>query len=146
MARSRYHVRTVTRRTFLSHAGAAGAAAVFARTALSGAQETVVLPFDNGGRQLVAYPQKRPLIVLTSRPPQLETPFGVFNEGLLTPNDAFFVRYHLSDLPTSIDPASFRLAIGGHVDAPLSLSLADIRRDFPLEEVVAVNQCSGNGR
>ena len=35
------------------------------------------LPFANGKRNLVAYPEKRPLIVLTSRPPQLETPFEV---------------------------------------------------------------------
>lgn len=39
--------------------------------------------------------------MLTARPPQLETPFAVFNEGLLTPNDAFFVRYHWSGLPLS---------------------------------------------
>ena len=52
---------------------------------------------------LVAFPEKRPLIVLTSRPPQLETPFEVFNEGLITPNDAFFVRYHNAGIPTSID-------------------------------------------
>ena len=54
----------------------------------------------NGRRRLVAYPGKRPLIVLTSRPPQLETPFEAFDEGLLTPNDAFFVRYHHAGLPT----------------------------------------------
>ena len=72
------------------------------------------LPFENGERELVAYPQKRPLIRLTTRPPQLETPFSVFNESVLTPNDAFFVRYHLSDVPTAIDPAAFRLAIGGY--------------------------------
>jgi DMSO/TMAO reductase YedYZ molybdopterin-dependent catalytic subunit len=130
----------VARRVFLAGAGAS----LLSARALG--QGTTALPFANGVRPLVRLPQKRPLIGLTARPPQLETPFEVFNEGLLTPNDAFFVRYHLSDLPTSIDPASFRLAIGGHVDAPVSLSLADIRRDFPLEEVVAVNQCSGNGR
>ena len=45
------------------------------------ASETVALPFNNGERPLVAYPGKRPLIVLTSRPPQLETPFSVFDEG-----------------------------------------------------------------
>jgi sulfite dehydrogenase (cytochrome) subunit A len=28
----------------------------------------------------VRYPGKRPLIRLTARPPQLETPFAVFNE------------------------------------------------------------------
>jgi sulfite dehydrogenase (cytochrome) subunit A len=33
------------------------------------------------------------MIVLTSRPPQLETPFSVFNANVITPNDAFFVRY-----------------------------------------------------
>src|SRR6185295_1688444 len=137
MARSRHHVPTVTRRTFLSHAGAAGAAAVFARTALAGAQETIVLPLDNGGRQLVAYPQKRPLIVLTSRPPQLETPFGVFNEGLLTPNDAFFVRYHWSGLPLSIDPATFRLSVGGNVESPLQLSLEALQRLAAPADLVA---------
>ena len=53
----------------------------------------------NGDRSLVRYPGKRPLIRLTSRPPQLETPFSVFNEGVVTPDDAFFVRYHLADIP-----------------------------------------------
>src|SRR4051794_28232666 len=83
------------------------------------AADRVMLPFENGGRELVAYPEKRPLIVLTARPPQLETPFTVFNEGLITPNDAFFVRYHLAAIPTSIDPQSFRIRIGGKVNHPL---------------------------
>jgi sulfite dehydrogenase (cytochrome) subunit A len=55
------------------------------------AEETTNLPFANGERPLTRYPGKRPLIRLTSRPPQLETPFSVFNEGVITPNDAFFV-------------------------------------------------------
>ena len=58
---------------------------------------------------MVRYPGKHPLIRLTSRPPQLETPFAVFNEGEITPNDAFFVRYHLADIPLSIDPDAFRI-------------------------------------
>jgi sulfite dehydrogenase len=49
----------------------------------------------------VAYPGKRPLIVLTSRPPQLETPFEVFDGGPITPNDAFLVRYHHAGIPTA---------------------------------------------
>jgi len=110
------------------------------------AAEAVELPFANGRRQLVAYPQKRPLIQLTARPPQLETPFAVFNQGILTPNDAFYVRYHLANIPLAIDEAEFRLAIGGDkVDRPLSLSLAEIKALEPVE-VVAVNQCSGNSR
>lgn len=51
--------------------------------------ETIALPIGNGERRLVAYPGKRPLIRrLTTRPPQLETPFSVFDEGPITPNDA----------------------------------------------------------
>lgn len=110
------------------------------------AAETVRLPFDNGERSLVAYPGKRPLIELTARPPQLETPFGVFNDGLLTPNDAFFVRYHLADIPIEIDPDAFRIAITGKVDKPLSLSLQELKTGFEPAEIIAVNQCSGNSR
>jgi DMSO/TMAO reductase YedYZ molybdopterin-dependent catalytic subunit len=106
----------------------------------------VDLPFANGERPLAVYPQKRALILQTSRPPQLETPFEVFNEGVITPNDAFFVRYHLAGLPLSIDPAAYRLEIGGSVSRPLQLSLDDLKGGFEPVEIVAVNQCSGNGR
>ncbi|MDR3381483.1 SorA family sulfite dehydrogenase catalytic subunit, partial [Cupriavidus basilensis] len=106
----------------------------------------IEMPFENGERELVAFPQKRPLILLTSRPPQLETPFGVFNEGPITPNDAFFVRYHWSGIPTSIDPQTYRLRVGGKVNAPLELSLDEIKRLATPVDLVAVNQCSGNSR
>lgn len=131
----------IDRRLFVAGAGAALIGAV---SKSSGGSTT--LPFANGTRPLVTLPGKREMILLTSRPPQLETPFAVFDEGLLTPNDAFFVRYHLSGLPTDIDPRSFRLTIGGHVEKPLQLNLEALRRDFPVSEIVAVNQCSGNSR
>lgn len=114
--------------------------------ALGAGQSRVTLPFANGERDLVAFPQKRPLIVLTSRPPQLETPFSVFNEGLITPNDAFFVRYHWSGVPTSIDPATYRVRVGGLVNAPLDLSLDALKQIAAPVDVTAVNQCSGNSR
>lgn len=132
------------RRQFLRNASLAGAAALLGRRA-SGA-DTVTLPFANGERTLATYPQKRALILQTARPPQLETPFSVFNEGIITPNDAFFVRYHLANIPLSIDPAKFRLEIKGQVQTPLSLSLDALRHDFENVQVVAVNQCSGNSR
>jgi DMSO/TMAO reductase YedYZ molybdopterin-dependent catalytic subunit len=136
------------RRAFLRRGGALGA--VGALSLLGGAgtalAATIRLPFDNGERELAAFPQKRPLIVLTSRPPQLETPFGVFNEGLLTPNDAFFVRYHWSAIPTDIDAGAFRLSVGGGVDTPLQLSLDEIKALGEPVDLVAVNQCSGNSR
>ncbi len=109
------------------------------------AANAVALPFDNGERPLVRFPQKRPLIKLTTRPPQLETPLSVFNESVLTPNDAFFVRYHHTRSPALIDPDTFRLQVKGKVSAPLALTLDDLKRFEPVE-VVAVNQCSGNGR
>ncbi|RFC32813.1 MAG: sulfite dehydrogenase (cytochrome) subunit SorA apoprotein [Candidatus Nitrotoga sp. SPKER] len=134
---------------FLRQASALGAATAFgskALTALAGESGHVTLPFENGERDLVAYPQKRPLILHTARPPQLETPFSVFNEGVITPNDAFFVRYHWSGIPTSIDPLTYRLRIGGNVNSPLDLSLADLKQMADTVDLVAVNQCSGNSR
>jgi DMSO/TMAO reductase YedYZ molybdopterin-dependent catalytic subunit len=109
------------------------------------AADTYTLPFGNGGRPLVRYPQKRPLAVLTSRPPQLETPWEVYGEGVVTPNDAFFVRYHLAGIPTNIDPDSYRISVKGKVATPLVLSLADLR-GMDAIEYYAVNQCSGNSR
>lgn len=137
------------RRRFLRQActvGAAGTLAGHALTSLA-APATVTLPFANGERDLIAYPQKRPLIRQTSRPPQLETPFAVFNDGLITPNDAFFVRYHLGNIPTAIDPATYRLRVSGKVGTPLELSLVDLKQQFGAPvELVAVTQCSGNSR
>src|SRR5947209_2594009 len=134
------------RRELMKRAGlAALGAAAGLGSVKAFALDTVKLPFDNGERPLVKYPQKRPMIGLTSRPPQLETPFSIFNDGPITPNNAFFVRYHLADLPLDIDPDKFTLEIKGKVDRPLRLSLKDIRK-LPAVELVAVNQCSGNSR
>lgn len=123
--------------------GSVAAAGVAAR---AGAEGSALLPFANGERPLVAVPGKRPMILHTTRPPQLETPLAVFDAGAITPNDAFFVRYHLADIPTEIDPAAHRVLVEGHVAQPLPLSLASLKRDFPTRELVAVNQCSGNSR
>ena len=91
------------------------------------------------------YPEKTDLILLTSRPPQLETPKRYFDRAL-TPNEAFFVRYHIFPIPTSVDLATWRLKIGGRVETPMELSMDDLRSKFSRTSIVAVNQCSGNGR
>ena len=141
----------MNRRELLRSAGGAaiGIGAGFAlgsRLSAFAAEKMVDLPFGNGERPLITFPGKRPLIQLTSRPPQLETPFSVFDEGILTPNDAFFVRYHLADIPLSIDPATFRTEVTGLVDKPLSLSVDDLKKNYEAIEIVAVHQCSGNSR
>ncbi len=108
--------------------------------------KSIMLPFANGERRLAAYPQKRPLMVMTSWPVQLETPMSVFDEGVFTPNDAFFVRWHLEDVPTSIDTRAFRLKVHGRVHQELALTLDDLKTKYDAVEVAAVCECSGNSR
>lgn len=92
-----------------------------------------------------AFPQKGRMILQRTRPPLLETPFDVFDEGVFTPNDRFYVRWHWAVIPEQVDVAAFRLSVRGHVEHPVSLSLADVLA-LPRVELAAVNQCSGNSR
>jgi DMSO/TMAO reductase YedYZ molybdopterin-dependent catalytic subunit len=136
-----------TRRRLLAAAGLGSLVGQGRALAANAELPTTELPLANGVRQLVAYPEKRPMIVLTSRPPQLETPFEVFNEGVITPNDAFFVRYHNAGIPTSIDADAHVIKVGGNAAGKsFALTLADLRTQFKPVELVAVNQCSGNSR
>src|SRR5437867_6513380 len=105
------------------------------------AQDDLVL----ARRPLVRYPEKTDLILLTSRPPQLETPMKYFDRAI-TPNEAFFVRYHVFPIPLEVDLATWRLRVTGRVDRPLELSLDNLKTKFPRAAVTAVNQCSGNSR
>ena len=128
-------------------AGGAGALAAGLAGRAFAQAAAVELPFVNGKRELVAFPEKRPLIVLTTRPPQLETPFEVFNQGIVTPNDAFFVRYHNSGVPRSVDADKHVIKIGGNAAGkPYELTMAQLRSQFKPIEYLAVNQCSGNSR
>jgi DMSO/TMAO reductase YedYZ molybdopterin-dependent catalytic subunit len=97
------------------------------------------------GRPLVRYPEKTDLILLTSRPPQLETPKRYFDRAI-TPNEAFYVRYHIFPIPTDVDLVTWRLKIGGLVERPMELSMDDLKQKFYRTSIIAVNQCSGNGR
>src|SRR5215468_7109267 len=63
------------------------------------------------GALLDVLPGKKPLIKLTYRPPNYETPIEFFR-GAITPNDAFYVRYHLSDIP-QVDAKTRKLSVGG---------------------------------
>jgi DMSO/TMAO reductase YedYZ molybdopterin-dependent catalytic subunit len=95
---------------------------------------------------LDALPGKKPLIKLSYRPPNYETPLDYFKSEI-TPNDAFFVRYHLADIPLAIDPQKWRLRIGGDAAAsPYELTLAELQSGFSQAEITAVCQCSGNRR
>ena len=146
----------LTRRRLLAQAGSAGLAlaavpawAQKGWAVNSGTQAGMVdLPFPGGAgdRPIVTnFPEKGAMILQRSRPPLLETPFDVFDSGVFTPNDRFYVRWHWSGIPTEVDVDRFRLAVRGHVTTELSLSLQEIM-SLPQVEIAAVNQCSGNSR
>jgi DMSO/TMAO reductase YedYZ molybdopterin-dependent catalytic subunit len=135
----------ITRRRLLG-AASMGALAL-ACPARSETLTELPLPGGPGARQITtAFPQKGPMILQRTRPPLLETPFEVFDKGVFTPNDQFYVRWHWAVIPTDIDIAKFSLTVRGHVNQTLSLSLNDILRGLPSVELAAVNQCSGNSR
>ncbi|PPK41264.1 DMSO/TMAO reductase YedYZ molybdopterin-dependent catalytic subunit [Trinickia symbiotica] len=129
----------------LAASGVASAAGGWASLTL--AADAITFPFENGLRELTsAFPQKGEMVLVRSRPPLLETPFSVFDDGVFTPNDRFFVRWHLPSIPVSVDARTFRLRIHGSVSRELDLGLADIINGFEHIEVAAVNQCAGNSR
>ncbi len=137
----------LARRRLLGLAAAGGGLLATATANPAGAAPARLLL--NGGPRLrplsSAYPGKGEMIVQRARPPLLETPFEVFNEGVFTPNDRFYVRWHWGDIPAAVDTEAFRLGISGAVRQPLSLSLAELLK-LPRMALAAVNQCAGNSR
>ncbi|MGH8286113.1 MAG: molybdopterin-dependent oxidoreductase, partial [Steroidobacteraceae bacterium] len=95
--------------------------------------------------ELVALEGKLPLIKRSYRPPNLETPLQHFR-GPITPNRAFFVRYHHAVIP-ELDAREWRLTVGGEAASKeASFSLEDLKRRFPHAETTAICLCSGNRR
>lgn len=132
-----------TRRRILK-AALAGAAALrgafVSRTALAG------LPAGTlDSAVLEALPGKQPLLKRSYRPPNYESPLSYFGEPI-TPNERFFVRWHLMDIPV-IDAAQWRLSVGGDgASLPYEVTFDALKREFEPAEVVAVCQCAGNRR
>lgn len=88
---------------------------------------------------------KVPLIKKTFRPPNYETPVSYFNEAF-TPNNAFFVRYHLANIP-EVNAQEWVLKVGGEAASnTMQFPLDQLKKDFEQVEIVAVCQCSGNRR
>jgi DMSO/TMAO reductase YedYZ molybdopterin-dependent catalytic subunit len=141
----------ITRRHLLGTAGAGAALAVsglspkFSEAEAAGVSLTPGLPEGvSTVATMEALPGKKPLIKLSYRPPNYESPLETFRTAI-TPNDEFFVRYHLADIPT-IDAKTYKIAVGGDgSDNPVEISFEDLKK-MPAVEVIAVNQCSGNRR
>jgi DMSO/TMAO reductase YedYZ molybdopterin-dependent catalytic subunit len=148
MQRSTFPPQPLSRRRFIAGVSGVGLTGLLSASAWNAMAATVVeFPFANGRRDLVTnFPQKGAMVLQRTRPPLLETPFEVFDQGVFTPNDRFFVRWHLANIPSEVDPVTFRLDIHGHVGQPMRLTLDELVRDFKPFEIAAVNQCSGNSR
>ena len=99
---------------------------------------------EGEGDAVSLFPEKVAMRLINDRPTCLETPWRYFQSDL-TSNEAFYVRWHLQTFPLAVDLKTWRLRVDGAVDRPLELSMDDLRR-FSEDEVVAVNQCSGNSR
>ena len=131
------------RRDFFKTAAVVGAA-----TVSSNAFASVVdmrEPIDNRTVRKINFPEKRPMITHSDRPPLLEAPRSTFTQAI-TPNDEFFVRWHLPDIPTHLDPAKYSIKVSGHVDKPYDVTLKELKEDFEQVTVTAVVQCGGNSR
>ena len=140
----------IDRRIFLAGAGAFAATGTaltaWPRTVFgAGAPVTTGVPAGTADEAVLdTLPGKKPLIRLSERPQNYETPISYFDNPI-TPNDAFFVRYHLAVVP-QVTAANWRLKVGGEVERPIEYDLAGLRSGFEQVELTAVCQCSGNRR
>ena len=131
------------RRDFFKKAAVAAGAVTLGSNPLKAAETRQ--PLNNQKISEAIFPEKKPLIMYSDRPPLLETPKNVFTSAL-TPNDAFFVRWHMPDIPTYIDPEKFTIHVNGLVNKELNIALNDLKTKFEQVELTAVLQCGGNSR
>jgi DMSO/TMAO reductase YedYZ molybdopterin-dependent catalytic subunit len=64
-------------------------------------------------------------------------------DSAFTPKDQFFTTQHYGH--PEVDPAAYRLKVGGLVNTPLTLTIEEIRK-LGTQELIAGFECSGNRR
>ncbi len=125
-----------SRRDFLCQISATALVATGASSLLSWAQTPA-------STSALDVPGEDGLIVRSFRFVDLETPVEYFNTWL-TPVPRFFVRNHMHE-PSELEAPTWRLTIGGEVEKPITLSLADLAK-LESHSVVNTLECAGNGR
>ncbi len=134
----------LTRRRLIGRLAAAGfSAPVIASILASGAWAQDATP--------TATPSPAEVLGALGKDPRLimhgsttfETPLELI-DGLLTPNDLFFIRSN-GPVSVDIDPQAWRLKVAGLVNQELELSLADLQGMNP-RTITAFLECSGNSR
>ena len=143
----------VARRRLIAGAASAGVLAALGagRAAAAAVGSAAALGYEEipdgalAEQMLYALPGKVPLIKKTYRPPNFETPPQYFR-SVITPNNAFFVRWHLAGIP-EVNAKTWTLSVGGEsAERSASYTLAQLRKEFSQIEITAVCQCSGNRR
>src|SRR6202167_4339454 len=120
-----------SRRNFLKQISAAALAAPSLLTWALPQKQSVDVPGEDG------------MLLRSFRFVDVETPSIYFNTWL-TPVPRFFVRNHMYE-PVQLDAQAWRLSIGGEVEKPITLSLADLSK-LETHTVVNTLECAGNGR
>lgn len=124
------------RRTFLKQMSSAALVAGSSSSLMSWARpatesHTIKVPGEDG------------MIVRSFRFVDLETPVEDFNTWL-TPVPRFFVRNHMHE-PSELSAEDWRLNVGGEVEKPFTLALAELSK-LEMHSVVNTLECAGNGR
>ena len=100
-------------------------------------------PTPSGAHGAAGVPWVKDPELFIEHPTNLETRLELL-DGVITPNELFFVRNHA---PTPrIDVSEYQLSVEGDaIDEPVQLTINDLR-DLPNESVVAYLECGGNWR
>jgi DMSO/TMAO reductase YedYZ molybdopterin-dependent catalytic subunit len=91
----------------------------------------------------VEFPGEDGMILRSFRFVDLESPVEYFNTWL-TPVPHFFVRNHMHE-PSELSAEDWRLSVGGEVEKPFTLTLAELSK-LESHSVVNTLECAGNGR
>jgi sulfite oxidase len=122
----------ITRRNFILGTSAALAAAGAIHPLLTWADSSATpVPGEDG------------MVLRSFRFLDLEMP-PEYADSFITPLPHFFVRNHMHE-PATLDAATWKLSVGGEVEHPLTLSLADLAK-FESHSVTNTLECAGNGR
>ena len=133
-----------SRRDFLRQISGAALVAGIATPRLGSSTSSLSsLASESAAGQTIDVPGEDGMIVRSFRFFDLETPVEYFNTWL-TPVPHFFVRNHMHE-PSELSGESWKLSIGGEVERPLTLTLAELSR-LESHSVVNTLECAGNGR
>ena len=84
------------------------------------------------------------LTLLNDRPINAETPPHLLDDAI-TPTSRHFVRNN-GIPPAQVDADSWTLTIDGLVDKPLTLTIAELKKNFEVHTMALAIECGGNGR